>query len=148
MFDEAESFLLQAKDMAAALGQAPKAPTDPNNAPPGMVRCACGKKNIRCEEIRYHNSQFVKGITDNICGECLLAVKKHAVIACVRCKAVVARIAPERYKTGFVIKPNGVYHTGACPNCRPNLMSSILIEKAVFDKANGFTVGSEVTTEK
>lgn len=145
MFENAESFLLQARDLASAIGEAPKAPTDPNNAPPGMVRCACGKKNIRCSEIRYHNSDFLRGITDNICGECLKDVGKHAVIACVRCKAVVARIAPDRYKTGFVIKANGVYHTNACPNCVKDVESSVLIEKVVFDRNNGFAVNPKQT---
>lgn len=103
-------------------------------SPVGMVRCACNKKDIPLEAVRYHNTGVVQA-SDSLCRECLTNVRTHSVVVCVKCQAVVARIAPHKDKSGFVFEPRKCYHTDACPGCNPGLQTSKLIERTLFDRA-------------
>ncbi len=146
--DQAETlFFHEALRLSQALRPAPPfaaPPVPPNAAPPGMVKCACGKKNMPFAEVRFHNSPFVQGITDGICRECWPWYKQHTMVVCIKCRSVVARMAPERCPSGFVLRPGGLVHTNGCPNCIKDVVVTFLIEKAFFDHANGYPVRPEI----
>ena len=102
--------------------------------PKDHVRCACNKKVIHFSEVQHYNTGVVAGASDSMCQECIRMVPQHALIVCITCKAVVARVAPHRTKSGFEFKARTFYHTNACPGCKPGLASSVLIEKELFDR--------------
>jgi hypothetical protein len=93
-----------------------------------LVECACRKKNIDISEVKYHWTGICHA-SDSMCVECVKMVPKHALIVCIGCQAVVARIAPEKLKSGFVIKPRGIYHTDKCPNCHKTEDNSVMVSK-------------------
>ena len=93
-----------------------------------LVECACGKKNIHVSEVKYHWTGICRA-SDSMCSECERMLPTHALIVCIGCQAVVARIAPEKLKSGFVIKPRGIYHTDKCPNCRKSEENSVMVSK-------------------
>lgn len=125
------------------MSQMPKAPQPKLKVfepPPGHCPCACGKKFIPVSEIKFHNTKFMKGVTDSLCDECLPMVKNFAIVVCIKCRSVVARMAPTHFRTGFVVRAGEYYHTNACPNCVKDVKSTILIEKYFYEKENGFPV--------
>jgi hypothetical protein len=125
------------------LEQMPEAPVFKPRSfepPPGHCPCACGKKFIALSAIKFHNTKLIQGVTDSICDDCERNVKNFAIVVCIKCKSVVARMQPNVFRTGFVVRAGEYYHTNACPNCVKNLNSSILIEKYFYEKENGFAV--------
>jgi len=114
-------------------------PNPLEGAPPGHVRCACGKKFIRLEEITYHDTGIIKA-SDTECAECLPAHKDFALVICLQCRAVVAKVAPTKFKGGFEMQSNHCYHVGTCPTCHPGLKTSHVLEKYMYDKAQGLPV--------
>ncbi len=99
--------------------------------PPGMVHCGRCRKHIPVDQIRYYFTGICTA-SDSLCGECATLVPRHALIVCIGCKAVVARIAPERLKSGFEIEERKIYHTQACPNCQPGVERTSIIEAEIF----------------
>lgn len=93
--------------------------------------CACRKIKIHVSEIKHHWTGVCHA-SDNICKECQRMVPKHALVVCLGCKAVVARMAPTTLKSGFRIEPLKIYHTDRCPNCKPDVASSRIIEAELF----------------
>lgn len=147
MFQEFERVLLEAYDFSQKSAPPPlsKLPPLPSYAAPaGTVRCACDKKNIPFTEVMFHNSKFLRGISDTMCQECYRDCRGLAMIACIKCKAVVSRLAPGRCKSGFVIEAGSVIHTNGCPKCITDVVMTFLIEKALFDHANGYPVNPEI----
>lgn len=131
IFSEAQLRIME--NMGSAPKQAlPKTPME--MVPKDHVKCACFKKNIHVSEIHYHSTGVTAGVSDSLCAECMRMVPNHCLVVCVVCKAVVARMAPQTDKSGFVFKPRSFYHTNACPGCKPGLVKSILIEKELFDR--------------
>jgi hypothetical protein len=108
-------------------------------APPGKVRCACGAKFISLTDIVYHQTGIITA-SDTECRECLPGHKNFALVICLKCKSVVAKMAPGKFKGGFEMVANGYYHISTCPNCHPGIKVSHVIEKYVYDKAHGNTV--------
>ena len=121
-------------------GDAPLPDKPDFTVPAGTTRCACGKKFIPMGDLRYFNTEFVRGVLDSICKECAGSVKGMVPIVCVKCKAVVARVQPYRFENGFEFRKDKMYHTDACPNCDPQLKSGVrssrLIEKHVYETMN------------
>lgn len=125
--EEAARFLEQAADIA----NKQKPVQIPDLVAPDFVPCAmCGRK-LHLSEIRHYNTGVVNA-SDALCPECSRNFPKHSCIVCVRCCAIVARIPPMRMKSGFVIKPNTFYHTQACPNCKPGVRTTDIIEAKLF----------------
>lgn len=108
---------------------APVMPSTPNLQ--DTVICACGKKRISLEEVAWHNTGVCRAI-DTMCRECREQLPTHALVVCVGCKAVAARMAPCLLKSGFRIEPRKIYHTEACPNCRPDVKVTSIIEAKLF----------------
>ena len=113
-----------------------KLPDPLTGAPPGQVRCACGAKCIPLSDINYHQTGIITA-SDTECKECLPFHKDFALIVCLKCKAVVAKMAPTKFPGGFELKENGCYHVSACPTCHPGIKVSHLIEKYLYDRAQG-----------
>jgi hypothetical protein len=124
----------------------PKALPSPEvpKPPDGHVWCACKKKCILMQEVHFLDSKFVQGITDNICNECRAFINHPALIVCIHCRAVVSRTAAQRFDSGFVFEPDGVYHTDGCPNCQKGVQVTVLLEKVFFDHANKRPVKPEI----
>jgi hypothetical protein len=99
--------------------------------PQDYVDCGRCKKKIHISEIRYHWTGICQA-SDSLCTECQRLVPKHALVVCLGCKAVVARMAPMTLKSGFRIETLKIYHTDACPNCKPGVESTKLIEAEIF----------------
>lgn len=102
-------------------------------APKDHVDCACQKKRIHVSEVQHHWTGICHA-SDTICRECQRMVTKHALVVCLGCKAVVARMPPSVLKSGFRIEARKIYHTDACPNCKPGVTSSKIIEAELFHK--------------
>ena len=115
------------------LGQMPVPKLGPPvGAPPdGYVPCGRCRKLIPQSAIRYY-ATGVCTASDSLCDACAGLAPQHALIVCIGCKAVVARIAPERLKSGFQIESRKIYHTEKCPNCKPLVTSSTIIEAELF----------------
>lgn len=118
----------------------PKTPDPLTGAPPGQVRCACGKKFIPMSDINYHQTSLVMSASDTECRECLPAHKNFALIVCLKCRAVVAKMAPTQFPGGFRMAANWCYHVAQCPTCCPGIKTSSVLEKYVYDKARGYPV--------
>lgn len=101
----------------------------------GCVPCAnpsC-KAMIPESEVRTYVTGIVTA-RDTLCRDCERLVPTHALVVCVGCRVVVARMAPETLDSGFRIKPLTIYHTEACPNCKPGVQVSKIIEAELFYK--------------
>jgi len=124
---------LQLKDLVDKLP--PVKPAEPAGIQPpvGMTPCACGKKFIPITDIKIITTPYCTAI-DTMCRECCQQCPKHALIVCIRCKSVAAKLAPHRDKSGFVFEASKPYHTPFCPNCAPDCVSSPIAEKAVWDQ--------------
>jgi hypothetical protein len=118
-------------------GDAPQAPKPTYTPPAGTIHCACGKKFIPMTDVRYFDTRHIKGVADTVCKECWPDVKGLVPIVCVKCKAVVSRVQPHRTPSGFAFLKGESYHTDVCPNCRPNVKVSVLLEKYFYDKERG-----------
>lgn len=101
--------------------------------PTEYVGCGRCKNKIHLSEIIYHWTGICQA-SDSICKECASLVPKHALVVCLGCKAVVARMAPTILKSGFRIETLKIYHTDCCPNCKPGVESSKLIEAELFSR--------------
>lgn len=101
--------------------------------PKDYVDCGRCRKKIHISEIQYHWTGVCQA-SDSICKECASLVPKHALVVCLGCKAVVARMAPTILKSGFRIETRQIYHTNCCPNCKPGVESSKLIEAELFSR--------------
>lgn len=116
---------------ARLLAELPDATRKENVRPADHVECACRKKVMHVSEIKHHFTG-VCNATDTMCDECLRQVTKHALVVCVGCRAVVARMAPTTLKSGFKIESRKIYHTDCCPTCRPEVERSTIVEAELF----------------
>ena len=91
-------------------------------------------------DIQYHSTGLLACASDTECAECLPAHKDFALIVCLVCQAVVAKMAPKKYEGGFELKANGCYHVAACPTCQPGIKVSHLLEKYYYEKERGMPV--------
>jgi hypothetical protein len=126
------------------MGPAPSLAAIPEplvDAPESCCRCACGKKFMALEDVKYHNTGILVA-SDTECRECLPSHKNFALVICLKCKAVVAKMAPKKFDGGFELKSNGCYHVASCPSCCKTIKVSHLIEKYMHDKAQGLAVAS------
>ncbi len=99
--------------------------------PAGQIPCGRCRRLMPISNLRYY-ATGVCTASDSICEECEALVPQHALVVCVGCKAVVARMAPERLKSGFRIEARKIYHTNACPKCKPGVERSMIIEAELF----------------
>lgn len=109
----------------------PKLGPPVGSPPPGKVPCGRCRALIPVEMIRYYSTGICMA-SDSLCDVCATLVPQHALIVCIGCKAVVARVAPERLKSGFEIEPRRIYHTEACPSCKPGVVRSKILEAELF----------------
>lgn len=130
-------FIDTAANILEQRGEAPPPPRPTYDPPPGTIHCACGKKFIPMTDIRYFDTRLIKGVADTVCKECCPDVKDLVPIVCIVCHSVVSRVQPHKVKAGFEFRKGEYYHVNACPNCKKEIKSSVLLEKYFFDKANG-----------
>ena len=103
-------------------------------------KCVCNK-NVQVTEFPLLNTGVIV-CCNNVCPGCKAGVKhdnETARIVCVRCKKVVARLKPSKDKTGFRYVAGQTYHSDACPECKPNLTESQIVEKVIYMKKLGIT---------
>ena len=97
------------------------------------VDCGRCRRRIHISEICYHWTGIIQA-SDALCTECQRLVPRHALVVCLGCKAVVARMAPMVFKSGFRIEAMKIYHTAQCPNCHPGVVKSTIIEAEIFGR--------------
>ena len=103
------------------------------NQPSRLVCGVCRKRELEEPQVgRYHSG--VCEVRDVICAECRRLAGPACLVVCVTCQAVVSRIPAHVDRTGFAFKPNSFVHVPACPNCQPDIQSSTVIEKKLFDQ--------------
>lgn len=102
--------------------------------PTGYFRCSGCRKLIPLEALRYHNTGVCMA-SDSLCLECDRLTPQHALIVCVRCRAVIARVAPERFSDGFSYEPRKAYHIRECGQCNPGVVSTRVIEAQLFHRS-------------
>lgn len=93
--------------------------------------CAC-RKMVELHSLQIRDSGVIRYL-DNVC-DCCADKREMAAVICVRCKVVVMHLTPHTDKKGFVYGKGKVYHTEACPGCKPGITSAPVIEKILFDK--------------
>ena len=125
-----ERAMMEAYDAVQPLPK-PKLGPPLGSPPEGYVFCGRCRKPIPVSSIRYYTTGVCVA-SDCICDECARLVPRHALVVCVGCRAVVARMAPERLQSGFQIESRKIYHTSACPNCKPGLVKSSIVEAELF----------------
>jgi hypothetical protein len=94
------------------------------------IPCSGCRKPMAVEEVQYHWTGIFRA-SDALCSECTALTPKHALVACVNCQSIVARMAPETLRSGFRIESRKIYHTDACPDCRPDVTTSSIIEAKI-----------------
>lgn len=100
-----------------------------------LDKCACGN-NVPVTMFKQMNSGVVQ-FSNNICPGCKEAEKldkETARIICIHCKKVVARLKPVKEKNGFVYQAGRTYHSDACPECKPDLTESQIVEKVIYQR--------------
>jgi hypothetical protein len=135
-----ENLYKQISDLPPLSAPPPHMPDPRQGAPPGQVRCACGKKFIQMTDIAYHKTGLVDAASDTECKECLPAHKGFALVVCLTCKAVVAKMPPKKYQGGFEMLASRCYHVTKCPTCHPDIKTSHVLEKYLYDKERGYPV--------
>jgi len=68
------------------------------------------------------------GAFEQLCPECKKTYRDCAVLVCKNCNAVIARIAPTKTDSGYVIKKGQVLHADKCNICSPGLTTSTVLE--------------------
>jgi hypothetical protein len=95
------------------------------------IPCVCGKK-LPVQTLKTLWTGHTR-VIKNLCQDCEHNSKLGSIVVCNGCKSIEGFLTPQIDKEGFVIEKNKVYHQMACPNCRPNLLKTTFVEKAVFD---------------
>lgn len=108
---------------------------DPETETLTHMKCACNKL-VEKAAMRILNTGVVHAV-DNVCPGCRRYADELVSIVCVRCKAVVARMAPCVDKLGFQFKAGGVLHTECCGVCQPGLEKSYIIEQLIHYRRLG-----------
>jgi len=110
-------------DLLGVLGPAPAAPSADTH-----VLCQCGKR-LDLMEIRHQRVWTgVFHALDAMCGECRRMARGMALLACCRCRKIVARVPPCR-DPGHELEAGRVYHLDSCPACGAGDMSIVLEHK-------------------
>ena len=135
--DPIENVILSLKDIADQRGPVPVTGRA-MSAQEFTLPCANCGRSMLVSEIPYVSSGIVM-CRDGMCRECLPMFTKHSKVVCLGCNRngrswVSAKIPPHRDPSGFEFKPGAFLHVHDCPTCNPAVVSSTLIEKAVFDK--------------
>lgn len=138
-------FLLKAKEMTDEMKPVlmPVIPKTIDLQQPPVGYQYCGGRAQGCTklipetEVVYHWTGIVQA-RDTLCKECQALTPTHALIVCLRCCAVVARMPPHTFPDGFRIEPRKAYHVQYCGNfdCRPDLASSSIIEGQLHIRRN------------
>jgi len=102
----------------------------PPELDPNKVRCACNK-DVPCERAKLINTGYMHAI-EPICEPCRPDFEGQARLVCVRCRSVIGWMDPQTDKHGFKIEPDKYYHVGECMVCDPNVVSSHIIEMALY----------------
>jgi|SaaInlV_100m_DNA_2_1039680.scaffolds.fasta_scaffold15804_2 hypothetical protein len=135
------------KELIELLGEMSKNPKILNLPPPPpimdadsslwyhkkQVKCACGQKTLSMDECRIVKTGYISAL-DTVCSECFKDVKDTCPIVCIPCKKVTARLEPNKDKDGFEYERGKAYHIDACPTCDPNINSSMVVEKIIYNK--------------
>lgn len=100
------------------------------------MRCQCNKLQLRTDMPLRHSG--VMEYRDNVCPGCRNVDAKWAVLLCVRCKEVVARMepTPKDPVDGFAFVAGQTYHLMACSVCQPDITSVVPIERILWRKNN------------
>lgn len=98
--------------------------------------CVNCKKAMHLSEIRKHWSGLCYAI-DSICRDCQTLFPTHALVICIRCREVVARMAPERMASGFEIEPLKCYHITSCPKCNEGVEHTPILEGEYYFRTMG-----------
>jgi hypothetical protein len=86
-----------------------------------MGMCACDKR-VMLTEFEVLNSSL-SPVVDNVCPGCRHATKGMAILACPRCRAVIARIPAHKDKSGFEFKEGKIYHVDCCAVCEYEMIA-------------------------
>lgn len=105
--------------------------TDVSQDTLSRVPCVCGKK-LHITDLNTLWTGHIRVIR-NLCPNCANNSKGNCIIVCNGCKTIEGFVNPQVDKDGFKLEANKVYHQMACPGCRPNILKTTFVEKAVFD---------------
>ena len=107
-------------------------------------RCVCGKVMTR-EELKMEHSG-VGGVTytSMLCPSCISTYKEAARIICRSCLRLQGFMSPVKYADGFEFKPNQHYHINGCPQCRPGIFKTAILEHEAWLKARRLAVKTEL----
>ena len=100
-----------------------------------LIRCKCCGEDFEADNYSVVDTGYVKAF-DGCCSDCKkgAGVDNTCAVVCVQCKEVVARLEPYKDDDGFEFKKRHAYHIDACPDCNPNLPSSMVVEKKLYLK--------------
>lgn len=115
-----------------------------------MGLCACAKRVLLSE------FEVLKGLVpviDNVCPGCRHAVRDFAIIACPRCRAVIARIPAHVDKSGFTFVKGKIYHVDCCAICEPVIVAergepTFILEMLQYFKQRGLPIPEQWKNRK
>jgi len=79
------------------------------------------------------------GRVDQVCPECYSTFQECALLTCLQCKCVIARVVPKLLDSGYYIRPQSVLRTSECSICNPGLEVSTIVEIDEWMRRNGST---------
>lgn len=94
--------------------------------PDGMVRC------LLCAKL--YPAALGQPRSDQICSDCRNSMQGSAKLVCAKCNITICRLAPKVLESGFIIRPNQVFHSNCCNICNPGLTESSVIEIELWQK--------------
>jgi hypothetical protein len=102
-------------------------------------RCLCGTVIPRSELQMQHSggpNNGGVGYTSMLCKNCLDQYKDACRIVCVACLRLQGFVEPTRCPDGFFYEKGKHYHIRGCPQCKPNITHTKVLEHEAWLQAN------------
>ncbi len=97
-----------------------------------FARCVCGKVMPR-EDLRMeHSGPNGVSYTSFLCKSCLDNYKDAARIVCKACLRLQGFLEPSTAKDGFTYEKGKHYHINGCPQCKPGIYCTPVLEHEAY----------------
>lgn len=108
--------------------------------------CLCGKLlNVIDVQRKWHSgrwngdTQISPGVnyTDLLCDDCRKEFDRWPRIVCLGCRRLMGFVKPGKESTGFEFEMDRHYHIENCPQCKPKVKATPVLEHEKFCRVNG-----------
>lgn len=91
-------------------------------------RCLCGTIIPRDELQMRHSGENGVTYTSTLCKSCLDSYKEAARVVCKACLRLQGFLEPTKCRDGFEYERGKHYHINGCPQCKPGVFRTPVIE--------------------